>query len=59
MYKSDFGRESYGCLKLALPISKGGVEMPTYPHFLFCPNLFSSRTSCPASMVMGTHILGP
>ena len=59
MRKSEFGRESYGRSKLVLPIGRGGVEIQAYPHFPFCPDLLSSGTSCSASMVPGTHILGP
>ena len=51
MRKSEFGWESYGRPKLALPIRKGGAEIQAYPRFLLCPNLFSSGMLCSASMV--------
>ena len=59
MHKSDFGRESYDCPKLALLIRKGGAKMRAYPCFPFCLDLLSSRMMCLASMVPGTHILSP
>ena len=59
MHKSEFGRESYGRPKLTLPIRKGGVEIHAYPRFPFFLDLISFGMLCSASMVPGTHILGP
>ena len=59
MGKSKFGWESYGRLKLALPIRRGGAKIRAYPCFPICPNLLSYGMPCSASMAPGTHILGP
>ena len=59
MRKSKFGRESYGCPKLALSIRRGGAEIRAYPHFPFCLDLLNFGTRRSALMVLGTHILGP
>ena len=59
MCKSEFGRESYGRLKLALQIRRGGAEIRAYPRFPFFLDLLNSGMLCSASMVRRTYILGP
>ena len=39
--------------------SQGCAEIRAHTRFPFCPYLLSSGTPCSASVVPGTHILGP